>query len=131
MLNGAPVRFRSSTQKTVALLVTEAELHAAAMTAHNMLHILHVLESIALQDQLPMILKVDNQGNLDLTNIWKVVRQTRHIDVRQTFLRKLKEEGKLLVKWLPGTYNDADMFNKNLDGLAFEKFSQRPDQQDF
>ncbi len=28
------------------------------------------------------------------------------------------------MKWLPGKDNNADMFNKNLDGLAFERFDQ-------
>ncbi len=31
-MNGTPVRFRSSTQKTVALLVEEAALYAAVRT---------------------------------------------------------------------------------------------------
>ncbi len=44
--------------------------------------------------------------------------------MRQTFLRKLKEEWKLLVKWLPGKDDDAEMFTKNLDGTTFEQFSQ-------
>ncbi len=28
------------------------------------------------------------------------------------------------MKWLPGKDNDAELFTKNLDGPAFEKFSQ-------
>ncbi len=28
------------------------------------------------------------------------------------------------MKWLPGKDNDADMFTKNLDGPAFERFAQ-------
>ncbi len=42
----------------------------------------------------------------------------------QTFLCKLKEEGKLLVKSLPGKDNGTDMFTKTPDGPAFEQFSQ-------
>ena len=42
----------------------------------------------------------------------------------QIFIKELKEEGKLLVKWLPGKDNNADMFTKNLDGPAFERFAQ-------
>ncbi len=101
MLNDAPVRFRISMQKTVALSVTEAELYAAVMTAQDMLYVLHVLESIGLQAQLPMILEVDNKGTADLANSWSIGGHTRHIDMCQTFLRKLKQKGKVLVKWLP------------------------------
>ena len=46
MLNGTPVRFRSSMHKTVALSVTEAELYAAIMNAQDILYALIVLELI-------------------------------------------------------------------------------------
>ncbi len=123
-LNGAPVGFRSSTQKSVALSAMEAELYASIMTVQDMLYVLHMLESIGLHTHLPMILEVDNRVTVDLVNSWSVGENTQHIDVLQTFLCKLKEEGKLLVKWLPGKDNDADMFTKNLDGPAFERFAQ-------
>ncbi len=49
---------------------------------------------------------------MDLSNSWIIGGQIQHIDVKQTFLRELKEEGKLLMKWLPGQDNDADLFTK-------------------
>ncbi len=48
ILNETPVRFRSSTQKAVELLVMDTELYAAIMTAQYMMYVLHVLESIGL-----------------------------------------------------------------------------------
>ena len=69
----------------------EEELYAAVMTAQDMLYVLHVLESIGLQAQLSMILEVDNKGTVDLVNSWSIGGKIRHIDVRQTFLRELKE----------------------------------------
>ncbi len=89
-----------------------------------MLYVLHVLDSIELYAHLPMNLKVDNKGTVYLENIWSIGGHTRHIDVCQTFLRELKEEWKVLVKWLPGKDIDAYLFTKNLDGPAFERFSQ-------
>ena len=83
-----------------------------------------MLESIGLKAQLPMILEVDNKGTMDLANSWSIGGRTRHIDVPQTILQKLKEGGKLLVKWLPGKDNNADMFTKNLDGPVFERFAK-------
>ncbi len=46
MLNDMPIRFRSSTQKKVALLIEKSELYAAIMTAQYMLYLLHVMKSI-------------------------------------------------------------------------------------
>ncbi len=89
-----------------------------------MLYVLHMLESIGFQAQLPVMLEVDNKGAVDLANNWNVGGHTRHIDVCQTFLHNLKEEGKLLVKWLPGKDNNTGLFTKNLEGPVFEQFSQ-------
>ena len=68
-----------------------------------------------------MILEVDNQGAVDLANNWSAGGHTRHVDVRQNFLRELKEAGILIVKWISGTKNDADLHTKNLAAADFEK----------
>ena len=68
-----------------------------------------------------MILEIDNQGAVDLANNWSIGGRTRHVDVRQNFLRKLKENGILIVKWIPGPTNDADLHKKNLAAADFEK----------
>ena len=75
---------------------------------------MHVLQSLGLTVNLPMILEVDNQGAIHLANNWSIRGCTRHIDVRQCFLRELKEEGTLIVKWLPSSENESDLFTKNL-----------------
>ena len=123
LLKGAHVTFQSSMQKTVALSVTEAELYAAVICAQDMIYVLHVIQSLELKVKLPMVLEVDNQGAVDIANSWSVGGRTRHVDVRQCFLRELKEEGILVVKWIAGSENDSDMFTKNLDGPLFEKFA--------
>ena len=63
-----------------------------------MIHQKNLLESVGLQVELPMILEVDNQGAVDLANNWSAGGRTCHVDVRQNFLRKLKEDGILIFK---------------------------------
>ena len=116
--------FKSATQKHVALSVTEAELYAGVSTAQDMLYIKNVLESMKLKVQLPMVLEIDNQAAVHLANNWSVGGRTRHIDVRQCFLRELKEAGVLMVKWIPGSLNEADIFTKNLSGPMYENFAR-------
>ena len=123
-LEGSPVIFRSSTQKHVALSVTEAELYAAVSTAQDMLYCMNVLLSLGLSVELPMVLEVDNMGAVHLANNWSVSGRTRHIDVRQCFLREMKEKNLIVVKWIPGTKNVADLFTKNLSGPQFEEFAK-------
>ena len=52
------------------LSVTETELYAAVDGAQDMLFALRLLEDMGLKVELPMILKVDNKGCVDLANGW-------------------------------------------------------------
>ena len=88
-----------------------------------MLYVKNALESIEIKVQLPT-LEMDNQAAVNFPNNCSVGGRTRHIDVRQCFLRELKEAGTLLVKWIPGLLNEANIFTKNLPGPMYENFSR-------
>jgi hypothetical protein len=121
LLEGAPVMFKSSTQKSVALSVCEAEQTAGVLCAQDMLNVRHILKLMGLKVKLPMILEMDNKGAVDLANNWSIGGCTRHVDVQQCFLQELKESKVMDIHWIKGLENDADAFTKNLDGPAFEK----------
>ncbi len=55
---------------------------------------------------------------------WSVGGRTRHIDVQSMFLRELKEASVLVIKWIAGAVNEADIFTKNLDGLTFQRYTR-------
>ena len=63
---------------------------------------------------------MDNKGAVDLANNWSVGGRTRHVDVKNHFLRELKDLGLLMTKFVPGDLNDADIFTKNKTGTIFE-----------
>jgi hypothetical protein len=119
LLEGAPVIFKSSTQKSVALSVCKAEQTMGVLCAQDMLYVRHILESMGLKEKLPMILEMDNMGAVDLANNWSVGGRTRHVNVRQCFLWELKESKVLDIRWIKGSENDADAFTKNLMVLLF------------
>jgi len=118
-LDGAPVVHRSATQKFVTLSVMEAEGAGGVMIAQDMLYVYRLLTSMEMQVQLPMVLEMDNQGAVDLANNWSVGGRTRHVDIRQHFLRELKEQGLLIIKHVPGEENDADIFTKDTTPAIF------------
>jgi hypothetical protein len=74
---------------------------------------------MGLQVELPMIIEIDNKGAKDLVDNWSVGSRLRHVEVKQFFLRELKEQGLLKVKWLNSENNSADLFTKNLGGPLF------------
>ena len=120
-LNESPVSFRSWMMPIVALSVTKAELFAAILCVQDMMYIMRLLNSMELKVKLPMILYVDNKGAKDLCNNWTVGGRTRHIEVKQYFLRELKEAGIVHVKWKSGADMTSDIFTKNLPSASFEK----------
>ena len=124
-LEGAPVAMRSVGARVVALSVTEAELYAATLCAQEMMYVTRILESIGLQVQKPMVLEIDNEGAVDLINNWSVGGRTKHIEVRQYFLRELKEAGVIVTSWKAGASNESDLFTKNLSGVVFNKHAKK------
>ncbi len=99
-------------------------MNSAVLCAHDMIYAKHVLEMLGLQVETPMVLQMDNKGAVDLINSFSVGGYTRHIDVQQCFLLERKEAKIMVVTWIPGTENKADMFTKNLDGPAFKWYAE-------
>ena len=105
----------------MTLLVTEAESATGVMIAQDMLNVNELSSSLGLEVKLPTILEMDNKGAVDLANNWSVGGSTRHLDVRNFFLREMKDNRLLMIKHIPSDENDADIFTKNTFALVFER----------
>ena len=118
-LCGAPVSARSRMQGCVSLSVTESEFIAGTDCVQDMLFVVRLLESMGLKVQKPMVLEMDNKGAVDLANNWSCAGRTRHVASRICFLRELKEESTLIVKWRSNSNMHSDIFTKNVGGEDF------------
>ncbi len=112
-------------QKTVALSLCEAELSIAVLCVQDMVYAKNLLKSIGLEVKLPIVLEINNEGIVDLINSFMVGGCTRHINVKQWFLWELKESKQLIVNWISGFENNANMFTKNLDEALFKKYAEQ------
>ncbi len=90
-----------------------------------MLYAKNLLESIGLKVKLPMVSEINNIGAVDLINGFTVGSDTHQIEVKQCFLWELKESKQLIVDWISGSENNADMFTKNLDWPLFKKYAEQ------
>jgi hypothetical protein len=120
-LCGAPVTMKSRMQGRVTPDVTSAELVSGTQCAQDMLFVMRVIESMGLKVKKPMTLEIDNEGTVDISHNWSASGRSRHDSVRQSFLRELKEDDIINVKWTPTDENSSDLFTKNLAGPKFEK----------
>ena len=74
--------------------------------------------------EMPMILEVDNKWAVDLINNYSVGGRTCHMETKQYYLRELKEQGIMIVRWKAGTENSSDLYTKNLARKEFEKHAR-------
>jgi hypothetical protein len=74
--------------------------------------------------QFCMTLEVDNKWAVYLVYNYCVGGTSRHVETRQYFLRKLKEEGIIKVIFIPSELNSSDLYMKNLARAGFEKHAK-------
>jgi hypothetical protein len=55
----------------------------------------------------PMVLEINNKGAKDLVNNWSVGGRLRHVEVKHFFLRELKEQELIVVKWMASEDNTS------------------------
>jgi hypothetical protein len=121
---GTLVSWKSKAQQCVTLSTTEAEYVAASQCANEMEFVRLVLQSVGETVNLPMKLRVDNTGAIDLMKNWSTNGRSKHIDVRFHYLRELVEQGMLQVDFVKSEDNTADIFTKNLASELFGKHSK-------
>ena len=120
-LRGVPVSWKSRGQKSVTLSSTEAEFVALSEAAKEIKFIVQVLESMKLQVEFPIIVRVDNVGAIGLSKNLSTSQRTKHIDVRYNFVREFVEEGFIKIIFVKSEENHADIFTKNANREVFEK----------
>ena len=96
-----------------------------SLCVQDMLYRKNLLEAMGLEVALPLILEVDNKGLVDIVNSFSVGGRKRHIDIKQFFLRELKESKQLIFMWIPGSTNNVNpICYKNLDGPLFKEYAE-------
>ena len=100
LFEDAPISIKSVMQKIITLSSTEVELIALVQCVQEMMAAKRLLESMNLKVRLPMLIECDNKGAVDLVNGYQVGAGTKYIDVRTFFVRDLKDDGVIEVKWI-------------------------------
>jgi hypothetical protein len=120
---GAPVAWKSKAGRSVTLSSTEAEYFAVSEIAKEAIFIKQVLESMNINFNYPIEIKVDNVGAIYLANNYATSQRTKHIDIRAHFVREFIEDGIIKVVFVKSEDNDADIFTKNPTEELFKKHS--------
>jgi hypothetical protein len=116
------VTWSSKKQNLIALSTAEAEYIAGAHAAREILWLRILFDEIGLDTTTPTLLRCDNQSAIALCKDSKFHARTKHIDIRYHFIREAVNEGKILMKYIPGEENPADILTKALRRPKFESF---------
>jgi hypothetical protein len=92
-MNDVLISFCSVTQKLVMLSVTDAKIATGMMVAQHMLYVYCLLESLELEVELPMLLKMDNSSAVNIANSWSVYGRMHDVDTHNYSLQELEDQG--------------------------------------
>jgi hypothetical protein len=124
---GAPVSWKSKSNRCVTLSSTEAEYYAASEAAKELLFISNIIEGMNDKHRLsmPMTLRMDNTGAIYIANNQTTGPRTKHIDIRTHYVRNMIIEGLIKTLFVRSADNTADIFTKNTSEAIFIEHSDK------
>ena len=122
-VNNVLVAWRSKQQKCAALSSSEAEFVAVSEAVKEVLFVLQVLNSVGIQVQTPVIVRVDNMGAIFMSDNATSSTRTRHIDIRWHFTRNLVKDKVIEIIFCKSAENKADGYTKNVSTDVYEAHS--------
>jgi hypothetical protein len=123
-LCGVPIIWRSKQQATVALSSSEAEFVAMGEAVKEILFVIQVLESMQIEVESPVTVRVDNMGAIFMAENSSSSSRTRHIDIKWHFVNDLVSDKKIEIVFVKTKDNIADGFTKNVNGEIFRTHTQ-------
>ena len=108
--NGGPVFWKSTLQRSVSLSSAESELCALSALAQTAQFWSSLTGEFGYTER--PILRCDNTAAIKLATDHQLNCKTKHISLRQFYVRQLIEEGSLEVLHVSSTENMADLMTK-------------------
>jgi hypothetical protein len=122
-IGGMMTSWSSKKQATVTLSSTEAEYIALSDCCQESMFTQALLKELTGEEN-TAIIYADNFGAIFLSKNQQVSSRTKHIDVRHHYIRELREEGKLDIRFVRSEDNSSDIMTKNLPRNLHEKHTE-------
>ncbi len=103
----------------ISTSTTEAEYIALGHVAREVVWIRRFINEFEIETIEHLTLNGDNEMSIALTKNVESQHYTKHINVQYHYIRELVNEGKLIVKWIPGSEMLADGMTKRLPTKTF------------
>ena len=124
-LFGGVVSFASKYLKIVAMSSAEAEYAAASQTCREMTYIRNVCSDLGLDLKGPLILGVDNEAAIAITENPGITARNKHFDDQIHYVRHEFDHLRVRVVYVPTDKQRADGFTKPLDPTTYSRSGLR------
>ena len=132
LLNGAPVLVTSKAPSVAYAnaIIGEAhadtssaavEIYAAGNATQDLLHLSYCSEEMNVPFPKPIILQMDNHAAKIFMEDTAPNTKLKHIDVRQEWVKVMRDRDLFTAVHVPGTENLADLFTKILPKAVFQR----------
>ena len=111
--------------KSVVLSTTETEYMALSEVVKELKFIVQLLQTMNVEEELPITVDVDNVGSIWLSNNRTTSDRTKHIDIRTSFVEEYQEDGKIIIKFVKSEDTAADIFTKNTRKTIFQNHQKK------
>ena len=115
--------WKSKSQKSVTLSSLEAEYVALSKAAKEIKFVYQLLQSIGIEIELPITVRVDNVGAIFMSENTSTSGQTKHVDVRYQYVNEMVLDGFLKIKFVKTEENVVDIFTKNVSSETYKKLT--------
>jgi len=119
-LLGDTISWSSKKQPTVALSTCEAELYATGAGIKEVLWLRGLIKELGLRTTVGSTVYGDNQSAISVSKNGIKGERTKHVDIKYHFITETVERGDVVLKWIPTTEQQADIFTKALHAPVFE-----------
>ena len=124
-INGCPIAWQSKKQSTTALSSTEAEYYALSATVREALFLRQWFRVYRGQQlKIPVEIKCDNQGAIQMSDHTTNHNRTKHIDIQHYFIREHVRQNKISVNYIKSADQLADILTKAMKTPNYRRLSQ-------
>ncbi|SGZ27979.1 BQ5605_C026g10235 [Microbotryum silenes-dioicae] len=118
-LAGATISWCSKRSSRVAASTTDAEYIALSQSSKEAIHLQQLLEELGIPNSGPTLIYGDNQGAFSLTRNPTSFSGTRHVRIREHFVREMVKKGEIKVEYIATADMVSDILTKALDPKLF------------
>ena len=122
---GAPIAWRSKSQRNATLSSSEAEYVALSDCVRDIRFVMHLLTELGIKYHIPVLVNIDNVGAMFMVENINSSARIRHIDVQLKFVSEFVEKGEITAIFVRSEDNDADTFIRNTKAEIQDKLTDK------